>query len=59
MTDEELKKGIKVPQVNDSCIGCGACAAVCDDVFDMNDEGKAFVKEAKDSSNSDCIEDAI
>jgi ferredoxin len=25
----------------------------------MNDEGKAFVKEAKDSSNSDCIEDAI
>ena len=27
--------------VNENCIGCGACTAVCPDVFDLNDEGKA------------------
>ncbi len=59
MTNEESKEGIKTPQVNDNCIGCGACVAVCDDVFDMNDEWKAIVKEDKDSSNSECIDDAI
>jgi ferredoxin len=25
------------------CIGCGACAAVCPAVFDMDDEGLAIV----------------
>ncbi len=28
-------------KVNDTCIGCGACTAVCPEVFDMNAEGKA------------------
>ena len=28
-------------KVNENCIGCGACTAVCPDVFDLNDEGKA------------------
>lgn len=28
-------------KVNDSCIGCGTCAAVCPDVFDLNAEGLA------------------
>ncbi|HAJ15263.1 ferredoxin [Sharpea azabuensis] len=27
-------------KVNENCIGCGACNAVCPDVFDFNDEGK-------------------
>lgn len=26
-----------------SCIGCGACAAVCPNVFEMDDEGLAKV----------------
>lgn len=26
-----------------SCIGCGACAAVCPKVFEMDDEGLAIV----------------
>ena len=29
-------------KVNENCIGCGACNAVCPDVFDFNDEGKAY-----------------
>lgn len=28
----------------DACIGCGACAAVCDKVFEVGDEGFAQVK---------------
>ncbi len=27
--------------VNDTCIGCGACTAVCPEVFDMNADGLA------------------
>ncbi|MFR4599069.1 MAG: ferredoxin [Coprobacillus cateniformis] len=25
-------------KVNESCIGCGACTAVCPEVFDFNDD---------------------
>jgi len=35
---------VKVPYVNESCIGCGACVAICSEVFDLDDEGKAFAK---------------
>jgi len=30
--------------VNDDCIWCAACVAICGHVFDMDDEGKAFPK---------------
>ena len=35
---------MKVKVNQDSCIGCGACAAICEDVFEINDSG---VSEAK------------
>lgn len=28
-------------KVNDGCIGCGACVAVCPDVFELNADGLA------------------
>ena len=28
---------MKVKVNRDSCIGCGACAAICDDVFEIDD----------------------
>ncbi|WP_028043419.1 ferredoxin [Candidatus Stoquefichus massiliensis] len=28
-------------KVNENCIGCGACTAVCPEVFDLNDDGLA------------------
>lgn len=31
----------------DKCIGCGSCAAVCPDGFEMKDDGKAHVKDPK------------
>ena len=35
---------MKVNVNKDMCIGCGACAAVCPEVFEVNDEGYAVVK---------------
>ncbi|MCD7894609.1 MAG: ferredoxin [Erysipelotrichaceae bacterium] len=28
-------------KVNENCIGCGTCAAICPDVFDLNADGLA------------------
>ena len=30
-------------KVNEGCLGCGACAGVCPDVFELDDEGLAKV----------------
>ncbi len=38
------------------CIGCGACASVCPEVFSMGEDGKAKVKSQKKAS---CIKKAI
>jgi len=42
----------------EKCIGCGSCAAVCGEVFEMDDEGKAHVKSGADTSK-DCVKEAI
>lgn len=39
----------------DICIGCGFCCASKPNVFDMNDEDRAYVLEEKDDINN--IED--
>jgi len=31
------------------CIGCGTCAALCPDAFEMAGDGKAEVKKEEDS----------
>lgn len=31
----------------DACIGCGACASICEEVFEINDEGYAIAKDEK------------
>jgi len=36
------------------CIGCGACAAVCPDMFEIGDDGKSHVKSQKGT----CAKDA-
>ena len=40
----------------DCCIGCGNCAAVCPEVFEMGRDGKAKVKKQK---NVPCVNKAI
>lgn len=36
---------MKVKVNKDACIGCGACAAICDAVFELDDEGLSKVKK--------------
>jgi len=43
-----------------ACIGCGACEALCSQVFKLNDAGKSEA-QPRDSYDAlkDCIDDAI
>ena len=36
---------MKVKVNKDACIGCCACVAICDCVFEINDEGLSEVKK--------------
>ncbi|MBE6152945.1 MAG: ferredoxin [Firmicutes bacterium] len=43
----------------DACIGCGACQAIVSDVFDIDDDGLAYVLEdAKIEENIDDVKEA-
>jgi ferredoxin len=42
----------------DLCVGCGLCAQVCSDVFELKADGKADVISGADLS-ADCIQDAV
>ena len=48
----------KVKVDKDACIGCGVCASLSGEVFDLADDGKAFVKEEADT-DLPCVEDAM
>lgn len=39
--------GVKIIHDKETCIGCGACAAVCADSWEMADDGKSNLKEGK------------
>jgi ferredoxin len=41
----------------DACIGCGTCAALCSDVFELGSDGKAHIKEGADT-NKPCVKEA-
>ncbi len=36
------------------CIGCGACVAICPEVFELKDNGKAQVKDENACEKCDC-----
>jgi len=40
----------------DLCIGCGACVALCSEVFEIGKDGKSKVKKQK---NLECVDQAI
>ncbi len=50
-------KSIKI--ILDKCLGCGACAAIAPDVFEINDDGKAFVKDNWQEASKDQIKQGI
>jgi len=41
----------------DMCIGCGACAAECPEGIEMNDEGKAHVKNQEEADKCSSVVD--
>jgi hypothetical protein len=42
LTDEQITalqaSGTRFPDVNETCIGCSACVAISDEVFELDDE---------------------
>ncbi|GAG18792.1 unnamed protein product [marine sediment metagenome] len=48
-----------MPKIDkEKCTGCGACAAICGEVFEMVDDGKAKVKEGTDCAKAGCCSEA-
>ncbi len=48
-----------IPVVDyDECIGCGSCAELCPEVFEMRDDEKAYVIGADKCNTCDCEEAA-
>ena len=62
ITPEQVAKlraaNVAVPDVNESCIGCSACVAIEENVFELNDEGKSEVVYHEDYSKYD-VDDSI
>lgn len=51
---------MKVKVNEDACIGCGACAAICSEVFEINDEGLSSVKvDTVSEADTDSAKEAI
>lgn len=44
-------------KVNDNCIGCGTCQAICPDVFEINDDG--YATTIVDEVSEELMDDAI
>jgi ferredoxin len=42
----------KVIHEREKCIGCGACAAVCPDFWEMGDDGKSVLKGGKKAGSN-------
>lgn len=51
---------MKIKVNRDACIGCGACAAICDSVFEIDDEGLSVAKkeEVKEEEKQAVIDSA-
>lgn len=45
---------MKVKVDQNLCIGCGACVAVCPEVFELREDGKSHVKDEKGCEKCDC-----
>ena len=47
-------KKVKPKIDKDLCIGCGTCVALCPEVFELKDDGKAYIKNPADCTKCDC-----
>ncbi|MBW2963628.1 ferredoxin [Candidatus Woesearchaeota archaeon] len=46
----------KITLKRNECIGCGACAATCSDLFEMADDGHAHLKGSKKKGDVEELE---
>lgn len=49
----------KVVLDQDCCIGCGSCAEICPEVFEMDENGDKARVILPEGGNEECIEEAI
>ena len=47
---------MKIILYRSKCIGCGSCAAVCPEFFEMVDDGLSHIKGASASNNEEILE---
>ena len=52
--DEKMKV-----KVNSNCIGCGACQSICEEVFEIGDDGFAHVKEEMQGDIPENLQDDV
>lgn len=52
---------MKVILNRDACIGCGACASICEDVFGGDSEGISLLKKEEVSTDEEIslVQDAV
>ncbi|MGV8073763.1 MAG: ferredoxin [Syntrophobacteraceae bacterium] len=49
----------KVLLDQDCCIGCGSCAELCPEVFEMDEAGEKAQVILSEGGDEECIEEAI
>jgi len=56
---KEKGMGREVIVDEECCVGCGTCAELCPDVFEMDDEAEKAHVVLPEGGSEECIEDAI
>lgn len=46
-------------KINDDCTGCGTCASLCEEVFELKGEKATVINGADMKKNAGCIKEAI